>query len=40
VEASTRRRQLVRAAMNTTGTRWDASPQFDPRRDALSQYLP
>jgi choline-sulfatase len=40
VEAGLRRRQLVREAMNVTGTRWDVSPQFDARRDTLSQYLP
>jgi choline-sulfatase len=40
VQASTRRRQLVREAMNITGTRWDVSPHFDGGRDTLSQYLP
>jgi choline-sulfatase len=40
VQASTLRRQMVREAMNLTGTRWDISPHFDGRRDTLSQYLP
>ena len=40
VQAGVRRRQLVREAMNATGTRWDVSPRFDGRRDTLSQYLP
>jgi choline-sulfatase len=40
VQAGIRRRQLIREAMNLTGTRWDASPQYDARRDTLSQYLP
>jgi choline-sulfatase len=40
VQASIRRRQLAREAMNLTQTRWDVSPQFDGRRDTLSQYLP
>jgi choline-sulfatase len=40
VEAGIRRRQIVCSAMKATGTRWDASPQFDSHRDALSQYLP
>jgi choline-sulfatase len=40
VQASVRRRQLVREAMNATGTRWDVSPQFDGHKDTLSQYLP
>lgn len=40
IEESIRRRQLVREAMNVTGTRWDVSPPFDGRRDTLSQYLP
>jgi choline-sulfatase len=39
VEASTRRRQLIREAMNRTQTRWDAAPQFDEHKDTLSQYL-
>jgi choline-sulfatase len=40
VQASIRRRQLAREAMNLTKTRWDVSPQFDGRLDTLSQYLP
>ena len=40
VQASIQRRQLVREAMQVTGTRWDASPQFDGHKDALSQYVP
>jgi choline-sulfatase len=40
VQASVRRRQLAREAMNLTRTRWDVSPHFDGRRDTLSQYLP
>jgi choline-sulfatase len=40
VQASVRRRQLAREAMNRTQTRWDVSPHFDGRRDTLSQYLP
>jgi choline-sulfatase len=40
VQASVRRRQLAREAMNRTRTRWDVSPHFDGRRDTLSQYLP
>jgi choline-sulfatase len=40
VQASIQRRQLIREAMNGTGTRWDVSPSFDGRRDTLSQYLP
>jgi choline-sulfatase len=39
VEASLLRRQLVREAMKLNDTSWDNSPQFDGRRDALSQYL-
>ena len=40
VQMSTNRRQLVREAMNRTGTSWDVVPSFDPRKNALSQYLP
>jgi len=40
VQASVRRRQLIREAMARTGTRWDVAPSYDPRRDTLSQYLP
>jgi choline-sulfatase len=40
VQASIRRRQLIREAMVRTGTRWDVAPYYDPRRDTLSQYLP
>jgi hypothetical protein len=31
---------MIREAMNRTKTRWDVSPQFDERKDTLSQYLP
>jgi len=40
IQAGIRRRQLIREAMNITKTRWDVSPQFDGRKDSLSQYLP
>ncbi len=40
IQAGIRRRQLIREAINTTATKWDVSPQFDGRKDALSQYLP
>jgi choline-sulfatase len=40
VQASTRRRQMIREAMNLTQTCWDYSPQLDGRKDTLSQYLP
>jgi hypothetical protein len=31
---------LIREAMNQAQPRWDVSPQFDGRKDALSTYLP
>ena len=40
VQASIRRRQLIREAMSATKTRWDASPPFDARKPMLAQYLP
>jgi choline-sulfatase len=39
VQASIRRRQMIREAMNLTKTRWDVSPHFDGSKDTLSQYL-
>ncbi len=40
VAASVRRRWLVKAAMDQSGTRWDVEPRFDPTRPVNEQYLP
>jgi hypothetical protein len=40
VQASLLRRQLVREAMDRTGTSWDVFPRFEGRKRMLAQYLP
>jgi choline-sulfatase len=39
-QESVRKRTLIKRAMETTGTRWDVEPRFDPTRRISDQYLP
>jgi choline-sulfatase len=39
VMESVRKRTLIKRAMETSGTRWDVEPRFDPTKGVTDQYL-